>query len=113
MSCPRVFLSTRRNTSSCPQPLFDDLKEPHMAGETILVVEDHPLQREGVAYLLRQHDYTVILAADAEEGLSWVRSEPSPDLILLDMMMRHGKDGWYFLAQRKQVPGAASIPVII
>src|SRR5690348_7654521 len=84
-----------------------------MAGTTILVIEDNPIQREGVAVLLREHSYTVILAADADEGLSWVRSEPPPDLILLDMMMRHGKDGWYFLARRKQVPAAAAIPILI
>jgi two-component system chemotaxis response regulator CheY len=84
-----------------------------MASETILVVEDNPIQREGVAAILQQQGYTVLPAADADEGLAWVRSEPPPDLVLLDMMTRAVKDGWYFLAQRSRVPSAASIPVII
>jgi adenylate cyclase len=84
-----------------------------MAGETILVVEDNLIQREGVAALLQQQGYTVLPAADADEGLAWVRSEPPPDLVLLDMMPRAVKDGWYFLAQRDRVPSAASIPVIL
>lgn len=85
-----------------------------MAGKTILVVEDNAIQREGLAVILHAEGYTVLLAADGEEGLNWLRSEPTLDLILLDMMIpRCAADGWFFLGERKSVPAAASVPVII
>jgi CheY-like chemotaxis protein len=84
-----------------------------MAGRTILVVEDNPIQREGLAVILREQGHTVTTAADAEEALSRLQGSAVPDLILLDMMMRQGRDGWYFLAQRKVIPVLASAPIII
>jgi twitching motility two-component system response regulator PilH len=80
---------------------------------TIMIVEDNAIQREGMAAVLRDEGHTVLTAANGDEGLSWVRCEPSPDLILLDMMIRQGHDGWYFFAKRKQIPSALSIPVVI
>jgi CheY-like chemotaxis protein len=29
------------------------------------------------------------------------------------MLVRQGRDGWFFLRQRHQIPAAASVPVII
>jgi CheY-like chemotaxis protein len=84
-----------------------------MAGETILVIEDNVIQREGIAFLLREAGYNVLTAKDGREGLSWLRSEPAPDLILLDMMMPRGLDGWHFLTARKESPAVAAIPVLI
>jgi CheY-like chemotaxis protein len=85
-----------------------------MAGKTLLVVEDNAIQREGLAAVLREHGYTVLTAADGDEAMSWLRSEPPPDLVLLDMIIpRTGHDGWYFLEQRRRHPALASIPVII
>jgi CheY-like chemotaxis protein len=85
-----------------------------MTGKTILVVEDNAIQREGLAVILHLEGYTALLAANGEEGLSWLRSEPTPDLILLDMMIpKHKADGWYFLERRKHIPVAASVPIII
>jgi len=84
-----------------------------MAAKTILIVEDNAIQREGLAFVLREEGYSVLTAADADEGLSWLRSEPTPDLVLLDMLVPKGRDGWFFLGQRRQIPAAASVPVII
>jgi CheY-like chemotaxis protein len=84
-----------------------------MAGKTILIVEDNVIQREGLAFVLREEGYAVLTAADADEGLSWLRSEPAPDLVLLDMLVSKGHDGWFFLGQRQQIPAAAVVPVII
>jgi CheY-like chemotaxis protein len=84
-----------------------------MAHETILVIEDNPIQREGIAFLLREAGYDVVAAADGWEGLSLLRNGSAPDLILLDMMMPRGLDGWHFLAARKENPALATIPVVI
>lgn len=85
-----------------------------MTAATILVVEDNTIQREGLAVVLRQQGYTVLLAADGNDALNRLSGGPVPDLILLDMLIpdAHG-DGWWFLQQRQRIPALASVPVII
>ncbi|HTU16710.1 MAG TPA: response regulator [Gemmataceae bacterium] len=84
-----------------------------MAGETILIVEDNTIQREGLAVVLRQHGFSVLLAADGQKALELIDEAP-PDVILLDMLIpdKHS-DGWWFLQQRRQVPRLASVPILI
>jgi CheY-like chemotaxis protein len=83
--------------------------------QTVLVVEDDPVQREGLRCLLEQEGYAVALAAGPGEALARLRGPPTPDLILLDMLhpsSREG-DGWHFLYQRRQLPDLRAIPVVI
>ena len=56
-------------------------------------------------------DYTVITAADGEEGMEKARSE-LPDLIILDVVMPK-KDGFRMLAELKADPQLCQIPVIM
>ena len=56
-------------------------------------------------------DYTVITAADGEEGMEKARSE-LPDLIILDVVMPK-KDGFRMLAELKADPQLSQIPVIM
>ena len=85
-----------------------------MTAATILVVEDNIIQREGLAVLLRQQGYTVLLAVDGDDALNRLSGEPVPGLILLDMLIHdaHG-DGWWFLQQRQRIPSLGFVPVII
>jgi CheY-like chemotaxis protein len=85
-----------------------------MAGSTILVIEDNSIQREGLVIVLRQHGFTVLTVAGANEALSKLSSGPMPDLILLDMLVpAPGGDGWWFLQQRQRIPALAAAPVIV
>jgi CheY-like chemotaxis protein len=52
----------------------------------ILLVEDDRFLRKACQAALAQRGYTVLTAADGEEGLARARAE-RPDLILLDMLM--------------------------
>ena len=83
-----------------------------MSLKKILVVEDNSIQREGLASVLRNEGYRVLAAADGEEALKYLRGDPTPDLLLLDMMMPQ-PDGWQFLGQLRRDPGMASVPIII
>lgn len=84
-----------------------------MAGETILIVEDNTIQREGLAVVLRQQGFSVLLAADGRIALELV-DQAVPDLILLDMLIPdNDSDGWWFLKHRRQVPSLASVPILI
>jgi excisionase family DNA binding protein len=81
------------------------------AGPLVLIVDDDPRLREFVRVNLEMEGYSVIEAANAEEGLSSVEEAP-PDLILLDVMMP-GIDGWEMLRRVQERHGVGSIPVIM
>jgi len=56
--------------------------------ETILLVEDEPVVRDLAARVLRQHGYTVLVAASGEEAaLAVARHEGPLDLVLSDVVM--------------------------
>ncbi len=83
-----------------------------MPGETILVAEDNPVERERLAVVLRQRGYTVLAASDGAEALKLLQAGPAPGLILLDML-RPGCDGWQFLHRRQPSPALAAVPVVL
>jgi DNA-binding NarL/FixJ family response regulator len=67
--------------------------------QTILIVDDHPLYREGMMSALRaQMDDVEVLGADsAEEGLEVLVRHPEVDLVLIDVRLP-GMDGFAALS---------------
>ncbi len=76
--------------------------------ETILVIEDDPLQADVVKLLLGQVGYDVVLARDGLEGLRRMY-ETQPDLVLLDLIMPN-MDGWETC---RRIRDMANVPIII
>jgi len=60
---------------------------------TILVVEDDVLTRMAVSEELREHGYSVIEAASADEALTVLQGPSRIDLLLTDMRMPGALDG--------------------
>jgi CheY-like chemotaxis protein len=83
-----------------------------MSEETILVVEDNEIQREGTALVLRREGFRVFPAAGGKEALALLSSGVAPDLVLLDMTMPP-PDGWRIMAMREKAAGLASVPVVL
>src|SRR5262249_23606924 len=81
-------------------------------GKTVLIVEDHEMEREGLAAILHRAGYAVLAAANAQAALDYLQHNPHPDVILLDMLME-GLDGWDFLQVRRNHPSLASVPAVI
>jgi sigma-B regulation protein RsbU (phosphoserine phosphatase) len=52
----------------------------------IVVIEDDPAIRRGLADSLRKQSYDVLTASDGEHGYRLVRENP-PDLVILDLML--------------------------
>jgi two-component system chemotaxis response regulator CheY len=77
----------------------------------ILVVDDDPDIRDGLAEALTSEGYTVRTAADGEDALRQLRARAA-DLILLDLMMPV-MDGWAFRAAQKRRPEIARIPLLV
>jgi len=68
------------------------LEELMGQGESILVVDDIPEQRDIATAILRQLNYTVTTAAGGTEAVAYMK-EHSADLLLIDMIMDPGIDG--------------------
>lgn len=81
-----------------------------MAGETILIVEDNDVLRQGLEALLQAEGYIVLTAAHGYEALQQMNSLP-PDLILSDISMPE-MDGYEFFEQVRHRPDWVSIPFI-
>ena len=75
----------------------------------IVVVEDEPAIRRGVADALRINGYEVVEAADGMAGLQ-AACLPNVDLVLLDLLLPR-KDGLELLAEMRRFHGTR--PVII
>ena len=53
---------------------------------TILIIEDQPVMRKNLAFILEMEGYEVLVAADGREGIALAK-EHLPDLIISDIMM--------------------------
>ena len=76
----------------------------------ILVVDDAPVNVKVLTAALRQ-DYIIKVAVNGLDALASAKSEPYPDLILLDVMMPE-MDGYEVLRLLKENPATSRIPVI-
>jgi len=76
---------------------------------TILLVEDHPMNRKLVRDILL-FQFEVEEAVSAEAALDWLQSH-RPDLILMDIQLP-GMDGLTLTRHLKSEPATAGIPII-
>lgn len=77
----------------------------------LLIVEDEIDILETIKYRFEAEGYTVVTAADGQEGLTKVKTE-SPDLVILDEMMPK-LNGYKMCALLKADARFKSLPVII
>src|SRR5688500_12318170 len=76
----------------------------------VLVVEDNAANLTLATFLLEQAGHSVLIAKDAESGLTLARKE-QPDLILMDIQLP-GMDGLAATVLLKADEATRSIPVI-
>ncbi|MCL2340997.1 MAG: response regulator [Proteobacteria bacterium] len=78
-------------------------------GETVLVVDDQPNQREIASRLLTRLGYRPLTATSGEEAIECIKNTPV-DLVILDLMMDPGLDGCATYERiRRHVPGQKAI----
>ena len=77
----------------------------------ILVVDDEDVVVDITCRKLTQEGYFAIPARDGEQAVRALQ-EGTVDLILLDVEMPR-MNGYAFLNERKKIPGAEEIPVIV
>ena len=81
-----------------------------MSQETILIVEDNPILREGLQEMLELDGFVVITAANGQQALEEM-AEHKPDLILSDIAMPV-MDGHVFFHRVRERSEWVSIPFV-
>ncbi len=82
-----------------------------MAKATVLVIEDDPDIRELLSFSLAKEGWSVVMAADGEQGLAALPAT-NPDCVVLDIMLP-GIDGIEVLRAIKSDPARRRLPVIL
>ncbi len=77
---------------------------------TILIVDDHVLNREFLMTLLSYGGHRLLEAANGAEGLKMVLAE-KPDLVISDILMPN-MDGYEFVTRMHEHAETADVPVI-
>lgn len=81
-----------------------------MAGETILIVDDNPMNMKLIGVLLQSEGYEIRTAAPAAQAQS-VRQQFRPRLILMNIQLP-GIDGLELTRRLKAAPVTRPIPII-
>ena len=77
----------------------------------VLIVEDNPINRDVLGRRLERRGYSVRFAEDGPTGIASAASL-KPDIILMDIGLGEGLDGWEATRRLKSDPRTAGIPVI-
>ena len=77
---------------------------------TILLIEDNEMNRDMLSRRLQKHQFSILLAVDADQGIQLAETE-HPDLILMDVGLPM-IDGWEATRRLKSNVKTNSIPII-
>jgi DNA-binding response OmpR family regulator len=80
--------------------------------KTILIAEDDDFLAKAYRIKLTNLGYKVVIVGNGEEVLSYLKENPPPNLIILDLIMPE-KDGFETLAELKKEEKFKKIPVVI
>ncbi len=81
-----------------------------MANETVLIVEDNPVNRKLLLTVLRPHGYHLLTAVDGEEAVA-IAAQARPNIILMDLQLPK-MNGYTATQLIKENPSTARIPVV-
>lgn len=80
--------------------------------QTILIIEDDQTILTAYSTVLEKEGYFIIKAPNGPQGVSILKNQ-QVDLILLDIMLPGGMNGFDVLMQLKQSEKTSSLPVIV
>jgi CheY-like chemotaxis protein len=87
-------------------------EEDDMSTPNILIIDDDPDFVEITKTILETRDYSVRFAYNQDEGLASLEEE-CPDLIILDIMMRKGAEGFIFARRIRKDDRYRDIPILM
>lgn len=80
--------------------------------QTVLVVEDEPELRDVLCHILTDGPIVAVPARDGRQAIEWLRREPTPSVIVLDLMLPE-IDGLGVLDWLRVEPRLAGVPVVV
>ena len=86
------------------------MADPRSSG-LILIVEDNEATRAGLVKVVEAAGYRTASVVNGREALDYLDSNPSLDLILLDMLLPV-LDGWHFLEEIQKIKKPVA-PIIV
>ncbi len=78
----------------------------------VLVVDDSEDVRAVVRSTVEKAGLKTVEAENGQAALDWLKTNPAPALVLLDLMMPV-MDGFTFLDHVKEVPALAQVPIVV
>lgn len=98
--------------TTVPAPAWPEARDSNAVSMKILIIDDHPLIREGLANVLREldKDLAVIEAENGAQALAAIEREEGISLMLLDLVLP-GADGLSLLAQVREA--RPEVPVVV
>lgn len=89
------------------------MEDTQKSQKTVLVVEDERQLANAVKEALGAHDFNVVTARTAEEGIAQLKNLKMVDAIWLDHYLMGTSNGLDFVIQIKSDPDWSKIPVFI
>ena len=83
-----------------------------MTAASILIIDDDPDFVDITRTILETKDYTVRVAYNKDEGQASLEEE-IPDLIILDIMMRKGAEGFVFARALRKDERYSKLPILM
>lgn len=80
-------------------------------GKKVVIVEDDPIEREKLKFVMEDYGFKVIIAVDGQEGLMKVKEE-RPSLVILDLLLPK-MDGYEITRLLKYDNRYKDIPIIV
>ncbi len=81
-----------------------------MENRKVLIVDDEPIARENLAYILKKDGYSPLVAEDGQQAIDILKQE-EVDLILTDLRMK-GRDGMAVLTEAKKLWPSTEVVII-
>jgi CheY-like chemotaxis protein len=94
------------------QPDHTGVEGENMSAPSILVIDDDPDFVEVTKVILETKQYQVKSAGNPEEGWSSLEEEV-PDLLILDIMMGKGAEGFIMARKIRKDPRYAKMPILM
>ena len=82
------------------------------SGVHILVVEDDGAINDMLSQIFEEEGYTVVAVDNGQSAMAYLRANPVPCMILLDIMMPV-MNGFQFLGEQQAEPRLSAIPVVV
>ncbi|RJG06097.1 response regulator [Noviherbaspirillum cavernae] len=109
-------LFLHRAHANLPEPQRRMLDEVHaadmgLAGRKVLVIDDDLRNIFALSSVLERQDMKVLYAENGRDGIEMLQSDPSIEIVLMDIMMP-GMDGYDTTRAIRRIPQFKTLPII-